>query len=240
MNIVFNEILLGVKRSIGLLSKKEKSSLYIATFLMLITGILTNGPAVILGKLVDKLVGGNVIQFNVVIPFILVLVVVILVREGLTVVLKYLVQNIATQTGKDQTVRVIERLLKVDIGGFLYQQQIGSLYGRVFRSIEGHINILKLIFLDFMPVFFAALAAIAIAFFQKPLMASAMILVIPTGLYLIVKQVSSQKGIRVALLRKKEQVDGKVIEMLGGIETIRVLDTVRFEVAKVEKSTEQR
>jgi len=71
-------------------------------------------------------------------------------------------------------------------------------------------------------------------------MASAMILVIPTGLYLIVKQVSSQKGIRVALLRKKEQVDGKVIEMLGGIETIRVLDTVRFEVAKVEKSTEQR
>ena len=240
MNIVFNEILLGVKRSIGLLSRREKRSLYIATFLMLITGILTNGPAVILGKLVDKLVGGNIIQFGVVIPFILVLCAVILVREGLTVVLKYLVQNIATQTGKDQTVKVIERLLKVDIGGFLYQQQIGSLYGRVFRSIEGHINILKLIFLDFMPVFFAALAAIGIAFLQKPLMASAMILVIPTGLYLIVKQVSSQKGIRVALLRKKEQVDGKVVEMLGGIETIRVLDTVRFEVAKVEKSTEER
>ena len=161
-------------------------------------------------------------------------------REGLTVVLKYLIQNIATQTGKDQTVQVIERLLKVDIGGFLYQQQIGSLYGRIFRSIEGHISLLKLTFLDFLPVFFAALAAIGIAFLQKPLMASAMILVIPTGLYLIVKQVSSQKGIRVALLRKKEQVDGKVVEMLGGIETIRILNTVRFEVAKVEKSTEER
>ena len=161
-------------------------------------------------------------------------------REGLTVVLKYLIQNIATQTGKDQTVQVIERLLKVDIGGFLYQQQIGSLYGRIFRSSEGHISLLKLTFLDFLPVFFAALAAIGIAFLQKPLMASAMILVIPTGLYLIVKQVSSQKGIRVALLRKKEQVDGKVVEMLGGIETIRILNTVRFEVAKVEKSTEER
>ena len=43
-----------------------------------------------------------------------------------------------------------------------------------------------------------------------------------------------------ALLRQKEQVDGKVIEMLGGIETIRVLNTVKFEVAKVEKSTEER
>ena len=207
---------------------------------MLITGILTNGPAVILGKLVDQLVSGDVIQFNVVIPFILLLSGVILVREGLTVVRKYLIENIATQTDKAQTIQVIERLLKVDIGGFLYQQQIGSLYGRIFRSIEGLISILKLTFLDFMPVFFAALAAIGIAFLQKPLIASVMVLVIPTGLYLIVKQVSSQKGIRVALLRKKEQVDGKVIEMLGGIETIRVLNTVRYEVAKVEQSTEER
>jgi len=240
LNTEFREILLGVRRSIGLLSRKEKISLCIATFLMLITGILTNGPAVILGKLVDQLVSGDVIQFNVVIPFILLLSGVILVREGLTVVRKYLIENIATQTDKAQTIQVIERLLKVDIGGFLYQQQIGSLYGRIFRSIEGLISILKLTFLDFMPVFFAALAAIGIAFLQKPLIASVMVLVIPTGLYLIVKQVSSQKGIRVALLRKKEQVDGKVIEMLGGIETIRVLNTVRYEVAKVEQSTEER
>jgi len=102
MNIVFNEILLGVKRSIGLLSPREKRSLFLATFLMLVTGILTNGPAVILGKLVDQLVTGNVIQFGAVVPFILLLVVVILVREGLTVVLKYLIHNIATQTDKDK------------------------------------------------------------------------------------------------------------------------------------------
>jgi ATP-binding cassette subfamily B protein len=200
MNTEFQQILLGVKRSTSLLSKKEKTNLYIATFIMLITGVLTNGPAVILGKLVDQLVAGDAIQFDIVTRFVILLSVVILVRESLTVVRKYLVENIATQTYKHQTVQVIERLLKVDIGGFLYQQQIGSLYGRIFRSIDGLISILKLTFLDFMPVFFAALAAISIAFLQKPLMASAMILVIPTGLYLIVKQISSQKGVRVALL----------------------------------------
>jgi len=79
MNTAFSEILLGVKRSIGLLSQKEKRRLFAATFLMLITGILANGPAVILGRLVDQLVGGNVIQFDAVIPFILLLSVVILV-----------------------------------------------------------------------------------------------------------------------------------------------------------------
>jgi len=240
MKTEFNEIFLGVKRSVLLLSRKEKISLSIATFIMLITGILTNGPALILGRLVDRLVGGEAIRFAVVAPFVGLLCAVILLREGLTVIRKYLVENIATQTDKQQTVRVIERLLKVDIGGFLLKQQIGSLYGRIFRSIEGLIGILKLAFLDFMPVFFAAIAAIAIAFFQKPLIASVMVLVIPTGLYLIVRQVSSQKGIRVSLLRQKEVVDGKVVEMLGGIETIRVLNTVGYEVAKVEASTEER
>lgn len=239
MSTVVNEIVLGVERSIGLLSKKEKISLFLATFLMLLTGILTNGPAVILGKLVDKLVGGDVIRFDVVLPFIILLSAVILAREGLTVVRKYLIENIATQTDKHQTVAVIERLLKVDVDGFLRQQQIGSLYGRIFRSIEGLIGILKLVFLDFMPVFFAALAAIGIAFLRKPPMASAMILVIPTGAYLIFKQIASQKGIRVALLRQKEQVAGKVVEMLGGIETIRVLNTVQFEVAQVEHTAEK-
>lgn len=238
MNKEFNEILLGIKRSVELLSPKEKRSLYLATFIMLLTGILTNIPAVILGKLVDRLTGNNSIQFSLVTPFVILIVIVIVVREALNVVRKLLIENIATQTDKHQTVKVIERLLKTDIGGFLYQQQIGSLHGRIFRSMQGLIRILKLTFLDFMPIFFTAIAAIGIALLQKPLIASVMILVIPSGLYLIVKQLSSQKGIRVALLRGKEQVDGKVVEMLGGIETIRVTNTVPFEVSKVEEIAE--
>ena len=238
MNKEFNEIILGIKRSVGLLNQKEKRSLYLATFIMLLTGFLTNVPAVILGRLVDRLVGSNTLQFNAVVPFIVLIIIVILAREALNVVRKLLIENIATQTDKEQTVNVIGRLLRVDIGGFLYQQQIGSLHGRIFRSMQGLIRILKLTFLDFMPIFFTALAAIGIALLQKPILASVMILVIPSGLYLIIKQVSSQKGIRVALLRGKEQVDGRVVEMLGGIETIRVLNTAPFEVNKVAEIAE--
>ena len=130
---------------------------------------------------------------------------IILVREALTVVRKYFVENVATQTDKKQTVNVIEHLLKTDIAN-INQQQIGSLHGRIFRSIQGMIKIIKLGFLDFFPVFFSALAAIIIALTQKPLLAGVMILVIPVGLFLIVWQVSSQKGIRVSLLRGKEKI----------------------------------
>jgi ATP-binding cassette subfamily B protein len=239
MSKELREILIGIKRAVQLLSKKEKQNLYFATAIMLVTGVLTNLPAVILGKLVDNLTDTNTIQFISVVPFILLIIIIILIRESLTVVRKYLVENIATQTDKEQTVSVIGRLLKTDIRKFLQNQQVGALHGKIFRSMQGLIWIIKLTFLDFAPIFFTAVAAIAIVLYQKPLIATFMVLVIPSSLYLIAKQISSQKGIRIALLRGKEKVDGKVVEMLTGIETIRVLDTVDYEMQKVEDVAEK-
>lgn len=237
MNKEFSEIINGFKRTLRLMEKREKIALIFATFLMLITGFLTNLPAVILGRLVDKLTGTANINFSFAIPFLTLIIGIILVREALNVVRKYFVENVATQTDKKQTVSVIEHLLKTDIAN-INQQQIGSLHGRIFRSIQGMLKIIKLGFLDFFPAFFSALAAIVIALTQKPLLASIMVLVIPVGLFIIVWQVSSQKGIRVALLRGKEKIDGAVVEMLGGIETVRALNTENQEVAKVEEVAE--
>ncbi len=103
---------------------------------MLITGILTNLPAVILGRLVDQLTANNVIQFSSVFGFILLIVGIIIIREALTVLRKYQVENIATQTEKKQTVATIGRILHTDthqLEGF----RVGALHGRIFRSIEG-------------------------------------------------------------------------------------------------------
>ncbi|MEK7633936.1 MAG: ABC transporter ATP-binding protein [Patescibacteria group bacterium] len=237
MNKELSEILLGFKRTIGLMEKPEKISLFLATFLMLITGILTNLPAVILGKLVDRLVGKN-IQFMIALPFIGIIILIIIIREALTILRKYLVENIATQTEKKQTVMVINHLLKTDIS-FLNEQQIGSLHGRIFRSIQGLIQVIKLGFLEFFPTLFTAGAAFFIALSQKPILATIMALVIPTGLFIVIKQISSQKGIRVALIRGKEKIDGTVVETLGGIETVRALNTETQEVARVEQVAEE-
>jgi ABC-type multidrug transport system fused ATPase/permease subunit len=238
MNKEFLEIITGFKRTLSLIQRKQKVMLVLASFLMLITGILTNIPAVILGRLVDKMIGVDNLVFGVAIPFIVLIIAIILVREALTVVRKYFVENIATQTEKVQTVNVVGHLLKADISD-INKQQIGALHGRIFRSIQGLVRMIKLGFLDFLPVFFSGLAAIAIALYQKPLLATIMILVIPAGLFIIVKQVSSQKGIRVALLRGKEKIDGAVVEMLGGIETVRTLNTSDQETQKVEEIAEE-
>ncbi|MDP3765667.1 MAG: ABC transporter ATP-binding protein [Nanoarchaeota archaeon] len=221
-----------------MLHKNEKVSLIFATIIMLITGFLANLPAVILGKFVDKIIGIESPTFSIAIPFLIWIIIIILSKEFLTIIRKYLVENVATQTEKKQTVAIIDRLLRTDIGQFINKYQIGALHGKIFRSIDGLVRLLKLGFLDFFPTFFSAIAALAIAFYQKPLLASFMILVIPAGLFIVIKQISSQKGIRVSLLRGKEKIDGKVVEMMSGIETIRVANTTDFEVKKVEDISE--
>lgn len=238
MNKELLEILSGFKRTLKLMDRSEKITLILASLLMLITGVLTNLPAIILGRLVDKLVGFKNIQFGLALPFIFLIILIIVIREILTVIRKYLVENIAAQTEKKQTVAVIDHLLKTDIA-VINQQQIGSLHGKIFRSIQGLVKLIKLGFLDFFPVFFSGLAAIAIALLQKPFLASVMILVIPSGLFIIIKQLSSQKGLRVDFLRKQEAIDGAVVEMLGGLETVRVANTTDREVEKIEQVAEE-
>jgi len=238
MNREFKEILVGFKRVWGFIDKSERFSLIIASVLMALAGTLTNLPALILGKLVDKLVSTPTVNFSLALPFIGLIILIILVREALDVLRKYLIENVATQTDKKQTVAVIDHLLKTDIGS-LNESQIGSLNGRIFRSVQGLIRLIKLIFREFGPALFSALAAIVIALTQKPLLASVMVLVVPTGMFIIIKQISSQKGIRVSLIRGKEKIDGTVVETLGGIETVRALNTGPLEVQKVEIVAEE-
>ncbi|MFA5076768.1 MAG: ABC transporter ATP-binding protein [Patescibacteria group bacterium] len=237
MNKELLEITTGLRRTLHLIHQPEKKLLIVASGIMIVTGILTNLPAVILGQLVDKLITTTAIKFSYALPFIISIIIIILIREALTVLRKYLVENVATQAEKKQTVNVISHLLKTELAS-INQQQIGSLHGRIFRSIQGLVKIIKLGFLDFFPIFFSALAALAIAFYRKPLLAGIMILVVPAGLLIIIKQISSQKGIRISLLRGKEEIDGRVVEMLSGIETVRALDTNDYETLRVEQVAE--
>jgi len=65
-----------------------------------------------------------------------------------------------------------------------------------------------------------------------------MILVIPTWFFIIAKQIASQKWIRLSLLRWKEQIDWKLVEMIWWLETIRVVNTTNIEIQKIENIAE--
>ena len=110
----------------------------------------------------------------------------------------------------------------------------GNIHGRLNRSLEGTVKLIKLIFMDFAPAVNTGIAAVVTIFFQlPPLVACLVVLVIPVGTFIVFRQISTQKGIRVELMDTKAEMDGTMVELLGGIETIRTLDSAGTESERI-------
>ena len=65
-----------------------------------------------------------------------------------------------------------------------------------------------------------------------------MLLVIPIGVLIVFRQISTQKFIRLELLEEKNNMDGTAVELMNGIEVIRVLDNAEFEVNRFDIKSE--
>lgn len=93
--------------------------------------------------------------------------------------------------------------------------------------------------MDFAPAVFNSIAAIITIFITLPfVLALPMMLVIPIGIFVVFKQINSQKGIRVELLESKSQMDGTIVELINGIEVIRISNSVDFEIKRFDNKSE--
>jgi ATP-binding cassette subfamily B protein len=130
-------------------------------------------------------------------------------------------------------------LLKVDLSA-LAHDQVGALYGRITRGVEGLVRFLRVGFLDFVPALMVGTFALTATLFKQPRVALAMVGVIPISLGLTIWQLITQKGIRIDLLHSRERIDGTVVEQLSGIDYIRAANTHRQEALRVERAAEYR
>src|SRR5262249_46497279 len=136
-----------------------------------------------------------------------------LVREGLQVVRRYLVENSCTRIEKVMTVKLISHLLRVDLAT-LNQEKVGALNGRISRSIVGFVRFLRLGFLDFFPALLTGAFALVTTVSKQPWLGLAMAGVIPVSLFVTIRQIISQKNVRLTLMRSREAMDGTVVEQL--------------------------
>ena len=122
---------------------------------------------------------------------------------------------------------------------YFRKNMTGNIHGRLNRCLDGTINLEKLLFMDFAPAVFNSLAAVITIFMTLPVtLALPMLLVVPIGIFIVLKQISSQKGIRVELLESKSQIDGTIVELINGIEVIRICDSVDFEIDRFDQKSE--
>lgn len=171
--------------------------------------------------------------------FLLLLAALYVAKESLQLLRRWFVQRTTARIEGDMMVRLVGHLLKVDLGTFS-SDRVGSLHGRISRSVEGFVKFLKVAFTDFVPAVLTIGFAVGSALIANWKVGLVMFAAVPVAIFITLWQVSSQKGIRLALMHAKEGLDGTVVEQLSGLEYIRAANTHPVEVARIQAATNSR
>ena len=191
-------------RVFGLLQKRQKRS-FLWIFLILgVSALLSQILPLAVGYLTDDVLAGGVrTAFGRATPVLLVILVTSVVNETIKVVRRLLVENAATQAEKNARALAAASLLRAPMHYFR-QNMTGNIHGRLNRSIECVSKLIKLLSMDFAPAVCNGVAAIVVIFVKlPPLVALLIVLVLPVGTAIVLRQIHTQQGIRVELLESK-------------------------------------
>ncbi|MEY2562212.1 MAG: ATP-binding cassette, subfamily bacterial [Verrucomicrobiota bacterium] len=227
----------------GLITRADKLGFLGGVAIMALAAYLETRIAVLIGHFLN-----DVLRFagrpfpewqRVVVRGLLIVIAIYLIKESLVLLRRWLLTRTTTRIERNMMVRLVGHLLKVDLGA-LARERIGSLHGRISRSIEGFVKFLRVTFSDFLPAILLAGFAVGTAVQEEWRIGLIMLAVVPISILITIWQVTSQKGIRAALLHAKEGLDGTIVEQLGGLEYIRAANTYPLEVARVESAAASR
>ncbi|HIS42831.1 MAG TPA: ABC transporter ATP-binding protein [Candidatus Limiplasma pullicola] len=227
------------KSIFALLPRKQKSGFFLILLILGVSAVLSQLTPLAVGYLTDHVLAGQNASFASVVPILLAILVVNIINELIKVARRLIVEDTATQAEKAARQRAALSLLMAPLSYFR-AHMTGNIHGRLNRSLEGTVKLIKLMFMDFAPAVTTGLAAVVTIFTQLPAsVACLVVLVIPVGTFIVLRQIGTQKGIRVELMETKADMDGAMVELLGGIETIRALDSAQTEAARIEARSEQ-
>lgn len=228
-----------------LISRQRKFALGGATLLMTVTSAGNTAVALLLGGLIDRIHSGlqqnlpRETLYTTACELLGAISLIYLVREVINVFRRYLVESSCTAINRDMQLKLVEHVLKTELTS-LSQDKVGALHGKIFRSVDGLVRFIRLMFLDCLPAIMTGVFAITAAVTKQPLLGAVMLCVIPLAVWLTLLQLASQKGVRLELMQDCEEIDGTVVEQLSGTEYIRVADTYQLEIDRLSEATERR
>lgn len=224
-----------------LLEWKQKRNFIFIIFIiliMIISAVLTQITPKAIGWLTDDILIQNQIHFSNVIPILLFILIVNIVNELIKILRRIMVEDTATRTEKKARGIAISSLLKAPLLYFR-ENMTGNIHGRLNRCLEGTVKLEKLIFMDLAPAIFNSIAAIIVVFTTLPvILVFPVLCVIPIGIAIVFRQITTQKGIRIELLETKSSMDGAFVELLNGIEVIRITDSIDIEEKRFDRKSE--
>ena len=222
----------------ALLDGKQKRNFIFIILIMIVSAALAQFTPKAIGWLTDDILTQSQLNFINVIPVLVLILVVTVANELIKILRRIMVEDTATKTEKKARGIVISSLLKAPLSYFK-ENMTGNIHGRLNRCLEGTVKLEKLLFMDFAPAIFNSLAAIIVILTTLPVfLGLPMLLVIPIGTAIVFRQISTQRGIRVELLDTKAAMDGSIVELLNGIEVIRITDSIAKERTRFDNKSE--
>lgn len=226
------------KQLYGLLDSRRKRNFIFILLAMALSAVLTQVTPKAIGWLTDDILLREQIQFGAILPVLGVILVVNVANQLVIIFRRLLVEDTATRTEKKARGLAIASLLKAPLS-FYRNNMTGNIHGRLNRYLEGTVRMEKLLFMDFAPRYFQQPGGSGGHLHHPPGGAgSPMLLVIPIGVGIVLRQIHTQRGIRVELLDTKAAMDGSLVELLGGIQVIRVTDSTAAEERRFEGKSE--
>ena len=227
-----------VQKLYALSTKRQRYRFFWILLIMALSAALTQLTPKAIGYLTDDILSQSTLEFITLLPVLVFILVVNLLNEGLKIFRRLLVEDTVTKTQQKARNLVLVALLKAPLR-FFQENMTGNIHGRLNRCLEGTIQFEKLVFMDLAPALFNSIAAVIVILTTLPfVLAVPMLLVIPIGMAIVFRQISTQKGIRVELLQTKAAMDGAIVELLNGIEVIRISDSVEQEEKRFDQKSE--
>ena len=222
-----------------LLEKRQKLSFFVIILIMIVSAGLSQVVPLTVGTLTDHVLQAGNISFFSIVPYLLFILIASIINEVIKIIRRLIVEDTCTRTEKNARVNAVKSLLKAPLSYFRLNMR-GNIHGMLNRSLEGTTKVLKLLFMDFCPSIFSSIAAIIVVFARLPwILAVIMILVVPVGTFIVLRQITTQQGIRVDLVKSKAGMDGAIVELLNGVETVRIYNSVDLECGRCQDTSEK-
>jgi ATP-binding cassette subfamily B protein len=212
------------------LSRRQHIVLIIVTLVSVVQGFAITFPAIVVGSIVNSLLGHNVghsLKFLVG-ELALLFITFAVMRVIAHVSLHSVLPQIEVTFRHQQVSHSLQTPLHED--DKRYSAELNSIISTGTKAVS---DLIKISFGDLLPACVQAAWAVVLAFQQQWILGVLMVSSGGIGYLIITGQLKSQSGIRVKIQREKARMDGVLTELLQGKAIVRSLDAVDQESERI-------
>ena len=234
--MIKSELSSALKHLADLMDRPDWIKVAHALVFIALAGFFAALPAKVIGLVVDTTIANGLSWTGNIAFYILVLVTALLGFEAFQLLKKWLVESVAVKVQAKAQDTFASVLLKLPVDA-LHGRHIGETLSQIDKGVSGLIKLMKLSLLEFGPALVTALVSVGFVVFQNWQVGVVMVAVVLINVAVTLWQIQSQRGIRINLLERRMEFNGRLGELIMNLESVRATGIATDEEADFCKVT---